>query len=480
MKVSEFAVLLPAVFTGTVTAWNDTFLFVDPSKAKCDDPYLNDANSAASDRWRAAGAPGALNAVTWMWNINQSDTVNPTRLKYTEYVSNYFNGGDLMICGNMGDGPCQHTFQCDELNQPAGFLILNSFVGLHIFQRNIYESIQGAMNQMKYSLDKFQDTFSPAVEPEKQGWLLDFMNGITTIVGLGSAFAFNIGLKATAFAANANAYAMAQEGTNLGIGFVLGEVRAHLPAPEDIIKGDLSTVMGGIFEKWLDAQFEFLRRLFSGTLETQSILAGLVSNGLALDITRDLDLGVFVKEAQKLMMIKDDCITSGDDVHWMVDSDDADKISVCHDGHTFFVGYPHFKGYTSKGNPRELRVSALPGGTDDELNSANWGGITLEDMVISVYDGFRLNGFKNGYKATGQGISINGTTADGNTIAELGVRTPGFVPLPLCSVERLWYEAKIRKDKYILFTLREGEVDTFPCGSGELTADEMVEFGWAT
>jgi hypothetical protein len=47
-------------------------------------------------------------------------------------------------------------------------------------------------------------------------------------------------------------------------------------------------------------------------------------------------------------------------------------------------------------------------------------------------------------------------------------------------VERLWYEAKIRKDKYILFNLREGEVDTFPCGSGELTADEMVEFGWAT
>jgi hypothetical protein len=115
---------------------------------------------------------------------------------------------------------------------------------------------------------------------------------------------------------------MTQESTNLGIGFVLGEVRAHLPtyvysflllilildfltcsckSPEDIVKGDLSTVMGGIFEKWVDAQFEFLRRLFSGTLETQSILIGLVSNGIALDMTRDLDLGAFVKEAQKLM-----------------------------------------------------------------------------------------------------------------------------------------------------------------------------------
>jgi hypothetical protein len=126
MKLSALAVLLPVIFTEAVTAWNDTFLYVDPSKAKCDDLYLNDANSAAIDRWTAAGAPGALNAVTWMWNNNQSDAAHPTRLKYTEFVSNYFNGGDLMICGNMGDGPCQHTFQCDELNQPAGYVSIRT------------------------------------------------------------------------------------------------------------------------------------------------------------------------------------------------------------------------------------------------------------------------------------------------------------------------------------------------------------------
>lgn len=96
-----------------------------------------------------------------------------------------------------------------------------------------------------------------------------------------------------------------------------------------------------------------------------------------------------------------------------------------------------------------------------------------------MYDGFRLNGHRNGYNATSHEISIDGVTADGNAIAELGVRTPGFVPLPLCSVERLWSEAKLRRDKYILWNLRPGDVDTFPCGSGELTAEEMQEFGWA-
>lgn len=59
--------------------------------------------------------------------------------------------------------------------------------------------------------------------------------------------------------------------------------------------------MGGIFEKWVGAQFEYLRRLFSGTLDTQPMLLGLLANGLALDVTRNLDLGLFVKEAQKLM-----------------------------------------------------------------------------------------------------------------------------------------------------------------------------------
>lgn len=119
MKLST---LLPALLAAATLAQNSTRL-IDPSKAQCTDPYLTDANSAAIDRWNAAGASAALNAVTWLWDLNQTDAEHPTRLKFTEFVSNYFHGGDLMICGNMGDGPCQHTFQCDELSEPAGYVL---------------------------------------------------------------------------------------------------------------------------------------------------------------------------------------------------------------------------------------------------------------------------------------------------------------------------------------------------------------------
>lgn len=81
-------------------------------------------------------------------------------------------------------------------------------------------------------------------------------------------------------------------------------------------------------------------------------------------------------------MVPDDCVTSGDDLHWMVDSDKSEKMGVCYDGHTFFVGFPTFTGYSSSENPTRLRLWALPGGEDEIMDGTNWGGLRLKDLVI--------------------------------------------------------------------------------------------------
>lgn len=81
-------------------------------------------------------------------------------------------------------------------------------------------------------------------------------------------------------------------------------------------------------------------------------------------------------------MVPDDCVTSGDDLNWVVHEDKSDQMSVCYDGHTFFVGFPTFTGLSSDDNPERLRLWALPGGENDELDGSKWGGLTLEDLVI--------------------------------------------------------------------------------------------------
>lgn len=50
-------------------------------------------------------------------------------------------------------------------------------------------------------------------------------------------------------------------------------------------------------------------------------------------------------------------------------------MSVCYDGHTFFLGFPTWKGEVGDFYP-------LPGGTNGDLDGKQWGGLTIEDMVI--------------------------------------------------------------------------------------------------
>lgn len=59
--------------------------------------------------------------------------------------------------------------------------------------------------------------------------------------------------------------------------------------------------MGILFEAWIDAETDFLNQLFSGTTEALAILQGLVKDGISLELTRHLDLGTFVEEAQKIV-----------------------------------------------------------------------------------------------------------------------------------------------------------------------------------
>ncbi|KAK7429564.1 hypothetical protein QQZ08_003943 [Neonectria magnoliae] len=256
----------------------------DSTRVSCDAEFLNDAGAQAADRWAAAGAEKAFKDATIQWGWYQS-TSDARRLTFSEFIGNYFNSKDLTVCQNMGNGPCESTMTCSDAHQPAGFLIMNYFVSLHVMRRNVYEGLQNGMNEMQSEMGRFQEIFSSKAEPQKNsGWFTDLITLFQFVVGIGA-------LKEASIIANANYHAFAAESVNAAIGMAFTVGKNHIP----------KYVSCTLFEAWIDAELEFLSELFNGTNEPVTTLEGLVKDGLALEITRDLDLGDFVNVAQKIM-----------------------------------------------------------------------------------------------------------------------------------------------------------------------------------
>ncbi|KAK7423884.1 hypothetical protein QQX98_000755 [Neonectria punicea] len=494
---------LPGIF---VASQNGT----DSTSVSCDAEFLNDSGAQAADRWAAAGAEQAFKDATIQWGWYQG-TSDAGRLTFSEFIGNYFNSKDLMVCQNMGDGPCESTMTCSDANQPAGFLIMNSFVSLHVMRRNVYEGLQNGMNEMQSELGRFQEIFSPEAEPQKNsGWFTDLITLFQFVVGIGGAYAWNIALKEAAIIANANYHAFAAESVNAAIGMAFTVGKNHIPTASET-HNDLSLGMGTLFEAWIDAELEFLSELFNGTNESITTLEGLVKDGLALEITRDLDLGDFVNVAQKIMytqlmptawkissrsidalpqkmepmimMVPGDCITSGDELNMYLNEDDAAKMAVCHDGHTFYLGYPSFAMFMKRPEGKDSEKTAwqlkpLPGGTTDELDGTKWGGVKLEDLVISAYEGWRLNGGKGGYEIPESSRAIDGLGTEGGLIMEQGVRTPGFSKIPICTPDRAVAAAGDWVSSQFYDMMPDEDAQKFPCGDGTPMEWEMVDWGY--
>ncbi|CAM1500389.1 Fc.00g095510.m01.CDS01 [Cosmosporella sp. VM-42] len=503
MKIQNslsFSALLPGILAAAVANVSSSYPF---TMATCSDQYINDAAAPVADRWAAADAAQGFTISSLTWMVEQAKA-EPSKLSYSEYISNYFNSKDLMVCQNMADGPCESTVTCNQVKYPAGFLILNSFVALHVMRKNVYEGLQDAMNQMQNKMSIFQSTFAPAATAKSTTWITDLLNVFQFVMGVGSAWTWNVAIKSANIFKDTNYLSFAKDSTNAAInmGFNIG--KAHVPAASEI-QNDLTLAMGTLFESWIDAELEFLEGIFSGDIGNLTVLEGLIKSGMALDITRSLNLGDFVNEAQRIiyakllpsawadasqevedwpksmkpmiMMVSDDCVTSGDGLPHYVREEDAAKMSVCHDGHTFFIGYPTFSGVPKSSSITSLKLSPLPGGTTDELNGSNWNGVLLDDLVVSAYEGWRLNGGKNGYVLPENSKVIDGYGTEGELIFENGIRTPGFISIPLCTPLRMQKTAQTYwdiKNQRISSAGFQG----LPCGDGSLYVNEKSDWGF--
>lgn len=100
-------------------------------------------------------------------------------------------------------------------------------------------------------------------------------------------------------------------------------------------------------------------------------------------------------------------------------------------------------------------------GTSDTLNSsvANWGGLTIEDIITSNVEGWMQNGNKNGFKMGGMYATANGS---GKLPYQDGIRKPGFFNIPICQFHSENWATKVTPYGYAYGNIDENNPN-FPC-----------------
>jgi hypothetical protein len=108
----------------------------DYSKATCG---TTDASHSTTQRWFDSDAPGAWKYAIDRWNQGPSRP-DGDNLPFVEYISHQFQGPQNLDCDRFGDdsGCVQSLGRCGDMHGasgdvdvPAGYLILNSFVRVH-------------------------------------------------------------------------------------------------------------------------------------------------------------------------------------------------------------------------------------------------------------------------------------------------------------------------------------------------------------
>jgi len=75
----------------------------------------------------------------------------------------------------------------------------------------------------------------------------------------------------------------------------------------------------------------------------------------------------------------------------------------------------------------------LPGGTNDVLDGTDWGGVTLQNMVISAYEGYLVNNQQNGYQMPSVSQMISDAGPQGELIFQDSINMPGYISLNVCT-----------------------------------------------
>ncbi|KAK1991283.1 hypothetical protein LX36DRAFT_704785 [Colletotrichum falcatum] len=462
MRILASLFLAAAVACASPTARWAVRRDTDWEDVTCSDPNITDAKVVANVRWAAADTNSSWEEALAAWR-NYTPGDGEVKLKFPAFISDFYGGPEGWDCQDPVNTPCSTTVKCEDTKHPAGFLLLNSFSRLHDVYQKYHESLQDAQLSILPSMGDFTDVFAPQLKTQDQtAFVKTLLDVLQFGIGVASAGFWNIIVKNAAIFATSAMLSFAKDSFNSAISSSLALSKDNLKAAKDAagVQNDLTATLGVLFDYWKKTQSDYVSEIFSGSNQTTiEMLDSLIRDGMMNMVPVDVNLSEMVDVVQTVIFgqmipvawanapagFSPFVLKTGDacsptlpkTLHPYMTQETHDKTGVCWLGNQFYVLTVGSANVDVQEDTPGLPDSdppfqALSGGTHDVLDGKHWGGITLEDMVVSSYTGYLANGNRNGYNIT---MDDSRGAVDRLMFAQ-GVRTPGFFSLPVCT--SLW------------------------------------------
>ncbi|RFU24250.1 hypothetical protein B7463_g12088, partial [Scytalidium lignicola] len=397
----------------------------------------------------------AANASYMALVLNRVFQPGPT--PFDEFMSKELHGPGNWDCA-LVQSDCGGGLQCTDVDTPAGYAILESLTGLHNYFNVLYGAMNGAAATVGLDLAAFTQTFAPAVDDgdflkqllDVGALLLGFTNAyVGFIAGVEKFGAFDgklIDKSASAISSIASG----------GIAIA----KDSLPASQQlwINEGDIGhglvkfiNSLQGTLSDYVNAMMTNGSYQSGGTTFT---LAETIDQGLWLsDPFRSVDASgqstttdsvnvqadfekLFYGKMMSIAWVQNPKMRPVIIPYQSADQDVGDGTSVTNFyGANTVVQYNN-AAYVLYSYDMDKGATPLPGGTRDTLDgtAGNWGGLTIDDIVISSVNGWLLHNLTNGYQMPVPSFNTDGTGATSDIPFSLGAQTPGFFNIPVCSI----------------------------------------------
>ncbi|KAJ5826677.1 hypothetical protein N7447_003440 [Penicillium robsamsonii] len=395
-------------------------------------------HGSPADQWQQAGAKSAWDATIAAWTSTPGDNSFPL------FVSNHTDGPDGMRCSDMSsENRCAQPVQCEDAI-PAVAMILNGFTGIHQLHASVFQAIGLAQASVTNNVGTFTSAFAPQRKDDSANIKM-IIDAAMLVVSFGTSMLYNVVLQS---AVNVIGKAIAQDMTGAILATSVTYYKTNMKGALEGLaeQNTIDTFVGKTMDEWKNAETSYLRSIFAGGDPSAiDALYATINNGTIAAAMDRLDLTRTSTDVEKILygqMISYAWTVSGDRARpfiWrsseycdettmplsrggFVERSSLSKIYVCHNNRMHLLLNAHKRKGTG------FSSDILPGGEHDTLNGKDYGGITIDDIVISSVDGWSKNNYQNGYpKADVDSVvaSFGGDNAP-------SVRSAGFFNLPIC------------------------------------------------
>ncbi|KAL8750132.1 MAG: hypothetical protein Q9199_007262, partial [Rusavskia elegans] len=433
----------------------------------CDDPTVKNELALPTDRWKAANGDDAWTQVTRWWTVLRNSGENPlgSITGFVPSISWYWQGPEQWDCASIGETFCSSVVKCRDAQIPAAGMALTAFANIHMFYDNLYTAIHDAGGSMQAQLSLFSKTFAPQ-GPDTLKLLKILLDVFAMSYGIIGAGVWNKILRdAPIFKDKGNDHAWAKDSANAAVTSSVILAKDASPTLEGAVAtlNDLTRVLGVLVDGWAEVTSTYVKQLFSGSDDAITHLGTYIKGGNWY--STEIETGLFSLQGimenvlygqliprawgeraavnpvvvfQSVSNVENPLTTLfresavrtlsnenalkvrtvyGDTTLWLLDAHDCSAKEPVARGGSGLCNSPF--------------VQLLPG--SDQLDGKQWGGVLVDDITISSFVGYQLNGNKNGYV-----MPENSKFTDMRENAEYpyqaGIRTPGFFGIPVCDI----------------------------------------------